>query len=83
MKNIKPFLCVVGTVLLPMFAFAHGEIEDGHVEEVAATNPEQRMIVLAVVVGVVLLMGIFVWYARSKNTPVSSTPEKKDGMPPA
>jgi hypothetical protein len=55
MKNIKPFLYVVGTALLPVFALAHGEVDDGHVEAAAAPDPEQRMIVLAVVLGVSLI----------------------------
>lgn len=78
MKKITPYMYLAGSLLVPMISFAHGEVDDGHVEAAAAADPEQRMIVLAVVVGVFALMGFFVWYSRSKNTPAVSTPEHKD-----
>lgn len=83
MHTIKPFLYVAGAALVPLFALAHGEVDDGHVEAVAVANPEQRMTVLAVVGVVFVLMGIFVWYARSKNAPTAVSSEKKDGVNPS
>jgi heme/copper-type cytochrome/quinol oxidase subunit 2 len=83
MKNIKPFLYVVGTALLPVFALAHGEVDDGHVEAVVAPNPEQRTTVIIVIAVVFVLMGIFVWYSRRNNTPAVLASEKKDEVTPA
>ena len=43
-------------------AFAHGEVNDGHVEAVAVADPSQRMYVLGgVVVVLVPMLGWFVW----------------------
>lgn len=82
MKNITPYLYLGGSLLIPMISLAHGEVDDGHVEAVTVANPEQRMKVLAVVVVVFALMGIFVWYSRSKNTPTTPAPENKDRATP-
>lgn len=82
MKNITPYAYLASSFLFPLVSFAHGEVDDGHVEAVAVPNPEQRMKVIAVVVIVFLLMGIFMWYSRSKNTPIEPLSEKKDtGIP--
>ncbi len=81
MENIKPFLYAMGTALLPVFALAHGN-GDGHDEVVDVAHPENRMVVLAVVVIVFLVMGFLVWYARRKNTLAAPIPEKNDGATP-
>lgn len=82
MKNITPYMYLAGSLLIPMVSLAHGD-GDGHDEVVDVAHPENRMIVLAVVVGVFLLMGIFVLYSRSKSAPAASAPEKKDGASPS
>ena len=73
MKQIQPLFYFLGSVLLPVVALAHGD-GDGHDAPVDVPHPEQRIQVLAVVVGVFLLMGLFVWYSRRKNAPPPTTP---------
>jgi len=72
MKNHLPYLYL----LIPAaMAFAHGDVPDGHVEEIVAPNPEQRMTVLIAVAAIAVIFVGLIWYARSMNTGASA---KKD-----
>lgn len=82
MKNITPYIYLAGSLFIPMTALAHGEVDDGHVEAASVSNPEQRMMVLVVVLIVFALMGFFVWHARRKDAPTPTTLEQKDGTTP-
>ncbi|OGZ05327.1 MAG: hypothetical protein A3C93_04765 [Candidatus Lloydbacteria bacterium RIFCSPHIGHO2_02_FULL_54_17] len=67
MKKILPLIYLFTPTAL---AFAHGEVDDGHVETVAVADPSQRIYVLGGVIVVLVLVAVwFIWSKWVSNRP--------------
>lgn len=67
MKKILPFLYFFAPTAI---LFAHGGVDDGHIEDVAVADPSQRVYVLGgVIVVFILMIGWFIWSKRKSGRP--------------
>jgi LPXTG-motif cell wall-anchored protein len=83
-RTFTGYLFLSGMLLSPYLALAHGGVDDGHTDEAATVgNPENRMIVLAIVGIVFLALFGFMFWSKQKNAKLAEEPKKEEGNPSA
>ncbi len=66
---MKKYLLLGASYVLPLIAFAHGEVDDGHTGEELVVPPsadERQKVAIGLAIAAVGIVGLF-WYTKKKN----------------